>query len=201
MNDGGVMRIRNGSVHPCAVATIAALLFSLPTLSFADASADAKRRTEISNKGRALFKNTKNHCRAFRDLVVQSVALSKSTGEVLEDLKFVLIGEDLHKRRTGPYYIGKESGATGDSGFKAELKDGSPQVEHAMAAIYVGKFFPPGSAEAAALLTEFAQPLATGGKVNPADALLWSIGGDIGQRVSDRELSRFPTAIERTMCD
>jgi hypothetical protein len=96
---------------------------------------------------------------------------------------------------------GYRVGRTKTARFKPELKDGSPQVEHAMAAIYVGKFFPPGSAEAAALLTEFAQPLVSGGRVNPADALLWSIGGDIGQRVSDRELSRFPTAIERTMCE
>jgi hypothetical protein len=185
----------------CASCIAIFLISTIPTLSNAETAADAKRRATLSEKGRKLFKETKNHCLAFRDLTAQAVVLSKSTGEVLEDLKFVLIGEDLRKRRSGPYYIGKEKGATGDSGFKPELKDGSPQVEHAMAAIYVGKYFPPGSTEAAALLTEFAIPLAAGGKVNPADALLWSIGGDIGQRVSDKELNRLPGVIERTMCE
>ena len=187
---------------PSLNAAIAALLLVLllPDSSSADPAADAKRRTTLSERGKQLFKETKNHCLAFRDLAAHAVTLTKSTGEVLEDLKFVLIGEDLRKRRTGPYYIGKEKGATGDSGFKSELQDKSPQVEHAMAAIYVGKAFPPGSTEVAAVLTEFAIPLAAGGKVNPADALLWSIGGDLGQRLSDKELDRLPKVIERTMC-
>jgi hypothetical protein len=171
-----------------------------PVTSYADAAADATRRAALSNTAKKLFKETKNHCLAFRDLAAEAVKLSKSTGEVLEDLKFVLIGESLQKRRTGPYYIGKEKGATGDRGFKSELQDGSPQVEHAMAAIYVGKFMLPGSTEGAAMMTEFAIPLAAGGKVNAADMLLWSIGGDIGQRVSDKELTKLPQVIERTMC-
>lgn len=174
--------------------------FLRPVDAASETAADARRRTALQERGKQLFRGTKNHCHAFRDLAATAVTLTKSTGEVLEDLKFVLIGEDLRRRRTGRYYIGREPGAVGDLGFKDHLKDGSPQVEHAMAAIYVGKHFLPGTAEGAALLTEFALPLASGGKVNPADAKLWSIGGDIGQRISDRELARLPGVIERTMC-
>lgn len=174
---------------------VACVLSTFALAAQADAAADTTRRAALSQKGKALFKNTKNHCHAFRDLVAFSVSQTKATGEVLEDLKFVLVGEALTKRGTGPYYIGNTPGARGDSGFKKELSDGSPQVEHAMAAIYVGKFFPPPAPEAVAALTEF------GGKtVNAADVLLWSLGGDAGQRVSDKELEKLPKVIERTMC-
>jgi hypothetical protein len=191
------IRSKNISFLYCAIVT----LTLTPVVSYADAGADLRRRTILSSKGKSLFKETKNHCLAFRDLSAEAIKLSKSTGEVLEDLKFVLIGESLQKRRTGPFYIGKEKGATGDKGFKNELRDGSPQVEHGMAAIFVGKFFVPGSTEAVAALTEFAIPMANGGEVNTADALLWLIGGDIGQRISDKELTKLPQVIERTMCD
>lgn len=166
----------------------------------ADKSEDETRRSEISIQGKKLFTKTKNHCLAFRDLVAFAITKSQATGTVLEDLKFVLIGEDIRKRGTGKHYIGKEPGARGDSGFKLELQDQSPQVEHAMAAIYIGKNFPPGSTEAVALITEIAEPLVSKGKMNPADVALWAIGGDAGQRVSDKELSRLPRVIERTMC-
>jgi hypothetical protein len=176
------------------VACICVLGFCAASVQ-ADAAGDAKRRVALSDKGKVLFKNTKNHCHAFRDLVSFAIVQTKATGEVLEDLKFVLVGEALTKRGSGPYYIGNTPGARGDSGFKDEIRDGSPQVEHAMAAIYIGKFFPPPAPEAAAALTEF------GGKnVNAADVLLWSLGGDAGQRVSDRELDKLPKVIERTMC-
>jgi hypothetical protein len=164
------------------------------------ASIDEKRRAEISAHGKALFKNTKNHCHAFRDLVAFAISKSSSTGVVLEDLKLVLIGEELRRRRSGPYYIGNEAGARGDLGFKEELRDGSPQVEHAMAAIYIGKHWPPGSEEALAIYTEIVLPVASGQKINAADVALWTIGGDAGQRVSDKELGRLPGVIERTMC-
>ena len=169
--------------------------------ALADDAADAKRRQAVSDKGKTLFKNTKNHCTSFRDLTAFAITQSKATGVVLEDLKWVLIGEDLRKRGKGPYYIGNVPGARGDSGFKAELKDKSPQVEHAMAAIYVGKFSPPGTAEFIAFRTEFAAPLLNGKDPNPADILLWSLGADAGQRVSDAELDKLPKVIERTMCE
>jgi hypothetical protein len=168
--------------------------------TFAEDSADAERHQALSEKGKQFFKNTRNHCLAFRDIVTFAVSQSKETGVVLEDLKWVLIGEDIRKRGKGPYYIGNTPGARGDTGFKSELKDNSPQVEHAMAAIYVGKFYPPGSAEALALATEVAQPLLAGSKVNPSDALLWSLGADAGQRVNNKELDKLPRVIERTMC-
>ena len=164
------------------------------------AAEDAIRRSAISLKGKELFRNTKNHCHAFRDLVAYAITKSSKTGVVLEDLKLILIGEDLTKRGSGSYYIGNEPGARGDSGFADELQDGSPQAEHAMAAIYIGKHYPPGSAEAVAMFTEIVAPIAADRKMNSADTLLWAIGGDAGQRVSDKELVKLPSVIERTMC-
>jgi hypothetical protein len=162
---------------------------------------DAARRQSISEKGRALFKNTKNHCHAFRDLVQFAIAQSGEVGVVLEDLKLVLIGETLRTRTTGKYYIGNTQGARGDSGFRAELRDSSPQAEHAFAAIYIGKNFPPGSAEAIALATEVMGPLTEGQKLNAADALLYSLGADLGQRMSKKELGKVPSVIDKTMCE
>ncbi len=170
-------------------------------IAFAAADPDDSRRAAISQRGKELFRCTKNHCHAFRDLTAFAITKSSATGVVLEDLKLVLIGQDLRKRGSGPYYIGKEPGARGDSGFTKSLQDGSPQVEHAMAAIYIGKHFPPGSAEALALITEVAEPLISGGKMNGADVALWTLGADAGQRVHDKELAKLPGVIERTMCE
>lgn len=167
----------------------------------ADDAADLKRRTSIAEKGRELFKNTKNHCKAFQDLAAFAVERTKSPGQVLEDLKFVLVGESLKKRGTGPLYIGRTPGARGDSGFKAELKDNSPQVEHAWAAIYIGKTMPPGSAEGLALWFEVLGPLKNGEKPSAADILLYSIGADIGQRLAANNISELPKVIGRTICE
>jgi hypothetical protein len=112
---------------------------------------DDARRKEISSKGVELFKNTKDHCRAFHDLLAFAVTKTDGPAQLVEDLKFVLIGKSLTERGTGPLYIGTTAGARGDSGFKSELQDHSPQVEHAWAAIYIGRNFPPGSNEIAAL--------------------------------------------------
>lgn len=161
---------------------------------------DATRRQAISDKGKSLFKNTKNHCHALRDLTSFAIEQSKDTVLVLEDLKLVLIGEGLRNRGTGKYYIGNTSGARGDSGFKKELRDGSPQAEHAFAAIYIGKMGP-GAGELAALLTEVMGPLESGGKLNAADILLYSFASDIGQRMANKNLADVPKVIERTLCE
>ena len=180
-----------------------AALIALFVAGIADATLadDNSRRKEISVKGKALFKDTKNHCKAFADLVEYATTRTDGPFQLIEDLKFVLIGEDLRRRGTGQFYIGKTSGARGDKGFKQELKDNSPQVEHAWAAIYIGKNYPPGSTEAVALSTEVMGPLTEGGKLNSQDVLLWALGGDTGQRLSSRNYNELPGVIRRTMCD
>lgn len=165
------------------------------------ATSEAQRRSELAAKGRQLFRNPTDHCRAFHDLVTFAAEKVDAPGPLVEDLKFVLIGTGLRERGKGPDYIGGTPGARGDRGFKSELKDGSPQVEHAMAAIYIGKVYPPGSTEATALVTEVMGPLTSGGKLNPADVLLYAIGGDIGQRLSGSNYRELPGVIGRTMCD
>jgi len=75
--------------------------------------------------------------------------------QLVEDLKFVLIGKGILDRGSGPYYIRNTPGARGGSGFQESLRDGSPQVEHAMAAIYLGRGeVPAGMASALAAFTE-----------------------------------------------
>lgn len=175
-------------------ALFAALLALLLSSTAAKAD-DESRRKEISTKGATLFKNTTNHCKSFQDLVAFAVTKVNGPGQLIEDLKFVLIGKGIRDRGTGPHYIGNTPGARGDSGFKSELQDNSPQVEHAWAAIYVGKTLPPGSAEAIALITEI-----LGDPFNPQDALLWSLGADAGQRLSASNYKLLPDVIKRTMC-
>jgi hypothetical protein len=178
------------------------VIFGLSILTIANATAadDSARQKEISAKAVELFKNTKNHCQSFQDLVAFAVTKTDGPGQLIEDLKFVLIGKSLNERGSGPFYIGNTPGARGDTGFKPELQDHSPQVEHAWAAIYIGKNFPPGSTEAAALLTEVMGPLLAGGKLNPQDTLLWALGGDTGQRLSNRNYKELPNVIKRIMC-
>lgn len=172
-------------------ATVAALIVTIGALCGPALADDAKRRAEISAKGIELFRNTSNHCHAYRDLVEFSTQKVENVGQLLEDLKLVLIGESLTKRGTGKYYIGNTPGARGDSGFKSSLRDGSPQVEHSWAAIYIGKAGP-GAGVAAAALTEagFNQ-----------DALLWVMGADAGARLSQSNFKQLPKVIERTQCE
>jgi len=172
-------------------------LFSLQ----AKAEKDDQRRAVVATKGRELFKNTKNHCRAYVDLVTFAAGKAESAVQLVEDLKFVLIGIGLRERGKGANYIGNTPGARGDSGFKPELRDNSPQVEHSWAAIYVGKFYPPGSTEAAALRTEVMGPLENGGKLNAADILLWALGGDTGQRVDNSNYKQVASVISKTQCE
>lgn len=160
----------------------------------------AAHRSEVSAKGRLLFLNTSNHCHAFRDLVAFAASKANAPGPLLEELKLVLIGTGLRERGKGSDYIGNTPGARGDTGFRDDLRDGSPQVEHAMAAIYIGKLYPPGSTEAVALRTEIMGPLTGRGELNTADVLLYTIGGDIGQRLSGSNFKELPRVIERTIC-
>lgn len=181
---------------------IRALVLLVAVLATTGSTAqELARRESIAEKGRALFKNTMNHCHSFRELVAFAAAKTDSPGQLLEDLKFVLIGLSLRERGKGPLYIGNTPGARGDKGFKEDLKDGSPQVEHALAAVYIGKMYPPGSTEAIALRTEVMGPLTGGGELNAADILLYAIGGDIGQRLSGSNYKELPNVIARTMCN
>lgn len=168
----------------------------------AQAENDEQRRAAISAKGLELFKNTKNHCRSYVDLVTFASGKAESAVQLVDDLKFVLIGTGLRERGKGSYYIGnKAPGIKGDTGFKAELRDNSPQVEHSWAAIYVGKFYPPGAAEAASLKTEVMGPLESGGKLNAADILLWTLGGDTGQRLDNSNFKQLASVISKTQCE
>jgi hypothetical protein len=180
-----------------------ALLLASLALAMSPAEAqqqEAARRDAIAQKGRDLFKNTGNHCHAFRDLAAFAVTKVDAPGPLLDDLMLVLIGKSLRERGTGTYYIGNTPGARGDKGFKDDLQDGSPQVEHGFAAIYIGKMYPPGTTEAVALRTEVMGPLTGEGKLNSADLLLYAIGGDIGQRLSGSNYEELSKVIERTMC-
>lgn len=184
------------SVVSCAF--LLCVMISTPVMS---TPTDDARRAEVATKARAIFKNTANHCQAVVEVTKVAVEKAGSVANLIEDLKLLFVGESLQSRRTGPHYIGKTPGARGDKGFKASLKDNSPQVEHLIAAIYIGKTLPPGSAEGIAVITEIAEPLATGGKMNTADVLLYTIGSDAGQRLSGSNYSQLPNVITRTVCE
>lgn len=185
----------------CRIASHALILCTLVSTSALCAPADAARRAELAEKARGIFKNTTNHCRALVDVTKILADKSRSVANLIEDLKLLFVGETLRSRRSGPYYIGRTAGARGDSGFKVSLKDNSPQVEHLVAAIYIGKTLPPGSAEGIALITEIAEPLASGGKMSTADVQLYAIGSDAGQRLSGSNYKQLPNVIARTACE
>lgn len=132
--------------------TFAALIVTIFVLGEPALAGDATRRAEISAKGVESFRNTSNHCHAYRDLVDFAATKVESVGQLLEVLKWVLIGEALTNRMSGQYYIGNTPGARGDSGFKSSLRHGSPQAEHSWATIYVGKLGPGAGVASAALM-------------------------------------------------
>lgn len=171
--------------------SLAALVSFLAFTSVWADAADEPRRASIAAKGRELFRNTTDHCESYAKLVEFAAERAGNVGNLLEDLKYVLVGTVLTARGTGKHYIGNTAGARGDSGFKASLQDGSPQVEHSWAAIYVGKLGP-GAGIALAVLTEHGFN---------KDSLLWVLGADTGARLSQGNYKKLPQVIRRTQCD
>ena len=175
-------------------------LFTAPPASHADPiKDDATRRAALKQKATDAFKGSKNDCRAFAEVASFAATIAPDPTEWFEDMRLALIGEDWSRARgkRGQWYHGVQ---TGDSGFKPELKDGSSQVEHAFAAIYLGKVLLPGGAAVAGTAREIRDAFAHGGEVSAADAALWAIGGDIGERISAKNLKDIKVPILNTMC-
>ena len=158
---------------------------------------DHDRRVALKDYAKKEFQSSKNHCESFAKVSERAAELTKKTGEWLEDMRLVVIGEDfINRKNRGPYFHGVP---TKDSGFKAELQDDSSQVEHAMAAIYIGKVGP-AAPEALGLAKETFDAYKRGTSFSKPDMLLFSIGGDLGARLHDRELVRVGYPIRKTMC-
>jgi hypothetical protein len=153
-----------------------------------------KRRRELSRVTKTTFEGNKNRCKAFAQVVEAAILVAPTPRDMLEDLRHILIGADWKRRKDkrGPYYVGPFEGS---EGFKPELADPSPQVEHAFAAIYLGATYPPGSTELISAATEM-----TGNPINWADVRLYMVGGDLGQRISRLNYKQVPDVIRRTMC-
>ena len=160
---------------------------------------DSSRRTELKAFAQNEFKSSNNHCQSFAKVAEYATTLTISTSEFLEDMRLVIIGSDWSRKKDkrGDYYIGI---VTSDSGFKPELKDGSSQVEHLMAAIYFGKMLPPGGAAIGGSLIEVRDQWKRNAHYSKQDAALYMLGGDIGERLHDRELKLIGTPIRRTIC-
>ena len=156
-------------------------------------------RTALKKTAVEKFTKGKNDCEAFAQIAEAALKDADNVPEYLEDLKLVLIGEDWLRRKDkrGPYYMGLK---TGDSGFRSDLKDSSPQVEHAMAAIYLAKVLPPGGIGAKGSFFELLEAVGRREKPNAADMLLFAYGEDLGDRLAKSNMPQFPTALRRTLC-
>lgn len=181
----------------------AALVLGLVLAANGAASADPvdDRRNALKKYAEDTLKaKPDNHCGAFADIAAFAAGKAPDAGAWLEDMRLVIVGEDWQRRagKRGKYYTGSISK---DTGFRAELRDNSPQVEHAMAAIYLGKLAPPGAAELSGLFIEFVTAGLPEKKVDAADYKLWAYGADIGARVSNQNLKDVATAIRRTLCE
>lgn len=166
-------------------------------LSVAEAD-DKTRRQALKAFAKKEFSVSKNHCKSFAKVAEHATTLTSKTGEWLEDMALVIIGEDIISRKDrGKFYHGIK---TSDSGFKPELRDGSSQVEHAMAGIYLAKLLP-GISAYGGTLKEGYDALKRQQALSTQDVLLFTIGGDIGERLHDRELHRVGFPIRKTMCE
>ena len=179
-----------------SVSIMAALsLLSIVLTAEAD---DKTRRQALKVYAKKEFSASKNHCQTFAKVAEHATTLTSKTGEWLEDMALVIIGKDLVNRKNrGEYFHGVK---TSDSGFKSELKDGSSQVEHAMAGIYLAKFVPGGSAFGGSIKEGY-DAIKRNQSWSTQDALLYAIAGDIGERLHDKELSRVGFPIRKTMCE
>jgi hypothetical protein len=105
--------------------TLALLGLALSISVVAAASAQTPPRDAIrialKEKAASMFKTSSDHCETFAKVAEAAVAGTDDVGDVLEDLKLVLIGEDWLRRKgmRGKYYMDVR---TNDSGFKNELK-------------------------------------------------------------------------------
>ncbi len=159
---------------------------------------DAQRRKTLQAYAAMMFSETQDHCEAFAMVAEKAASLAPSAGAWLEDMRLVVIGEDWNRKKRGKWFSGVK---TSDGGFKPSLKDGSSQVEHAMAAIYLGKGLPPVLTTVGGSLKEVKDAFTRGMPVSQADVLLWAIGEDIGARLSNSNMKQVGTPIRNTMCD
>lgn len=173
------------------------------TLTFVFASSplwadDSARRSQLKSFAVERFSTLDSDCEAFAQVAERAASSAPDVATWMEDMRLVIIGEDWRRRadRRGSAWYGVKTDA---SGFKPDLKDDSPQSEHAMAAIYLGKGLPPALAGVGGTVLEL-KALFEPGSVNSADVLLWLIGGDIGERLSAGNLKQIGTPIRRTMC-
>lgn len=172
---------------------------TLATASHAQGSREVARK-DLREFAKTSFQSSSDHCETFSAVVEKAASSASSVGDMLEDLRLVLIGEDWLRRsgKRGNLYFGVR---TGSSGFKSELRDSSPQVEHAMAAIYLAKTLPPGGVSAKGSFIEFLTAVGRGEAPNAADMLLYAYGEDLGGRLAANNIKQFPVALRRTLCD
>ena len=180
------------------VTLVLALLTS--SLVIADTPARQSERLALKAYAAEQFRASNNHCETFSKVASFAVSKANNVGDLLEDLKLVLIGEDWARRplRRGAYYVGIR---TSDSGFRKELRDASPQVEHAMAGIYLAKHIQPGGVGFWGTVGELVQALGNREKPNAADMLLYGYAEDLGGRLMNANMDAFPSALSKTLCD
>ena len=100
---------------------------------------DKQRRDELQKFAEEEFKN-ENRCDALANIIDKAAELvdgEDRPAEVMrEDLKLILIGEDLQNgRNRGFHFAGRPQNA---QGFREELRDPGNQIQHAMAGVYIG---------------------------------------------------------------
>ncbi len=175
----------------------------------AAAATEQERRADLRDYAREKFSNSTNHCLTFAevaDYAAKAITAQKlGVPEFLEDMRLVIIGNDTFLRRggqRGEFYMNVK---TTSSGFKPELRDDSPQVEHAFAAIYfakgIGIFSMPGGTTFWGSFVELLQGSYKLQRPSRADSLLYAYGSDIGERLSKNNFSQIKTPIERTLCE
>lgn len=181
------------------------LAVCMQSATAADYKNDDWRRTNLKDFASASFTNSTNHCKTFADVSDHAAKnVKQANGDVgmfLEDMRLVIIGADTFLRRKGErgkYYMAVKTNA---SGFKDELVDDSPQVEHAYAGIYFAKGvgMAPGAVGLVGSGIELIQDILNQ-KLTVADKLLYAYSSDIGSRLSNDNFEIIKTPILRTLC-
>ena len=187
------------------------IVYSMSDTSVSDPNAALKdhdqRRLLLKKYAATQFKASNNHCKTFADVAHFAAGNVKKADlklvDFMEDLRLVIIGADTFfrkKDKRGKYYM---SVVTNSSGFKDNLADDSPQVEHAYAGIYFAKGFlslMPGVSGGQGALVELLQGAYKLQSPSSADIQLYVVASDIGDRLSNSNFTQIKTPITRTMC-
>jgi hypothetical protein len=162
-----------------------------------DGNTTVQRRGELRSYAQTALAHP-NQCQALVNIVSKAAELVDGVPNpartIVEDLQYVLIGNDLLEGRgKGAFFVGykNKSGKfywRGARGFKKELRDSSHQIQHAVAGIVIGYRY-----------SRPVQWLVKWIEEEPQDDRLYDATFPLGRDLNDKNYKELAKKLERTI--